>query len=386
MKTHPDSFVLRPFQIQALESLSTEKSDVICVAPTGSGKSLIYERIAALKQQKTLLITPLIALGRQQKKRLLQAGVQATLGMGEGAEGPPISARGPSAWIVSPERLFPFESVPDAGWLKGWKPSFLVMDECHCLSDWGSRFRPAFSRIPQFLKERKISKSLWLTATLPWQSRKILLDSLPAPILEIGQFALPEKLKFKTSRVPLADRPWALMQEIRRLQFKESTKGIVFAFTRSGAEQVMRLLQAAGVRVLLYHAGISHEEKLAVESSIQEDRVDVVVATSAFGMGMDYSTLKWVILWQAPFSILTLAQAIGRVGRAGYEGEAIVFWDDDDFKLLEWAGTENLLELYHFFHSRKCRVLDLILYFERGRVNPDFDFQCGSCDSCLMHV
>src|SRR5262249_24821920 len=156
---------LRPFQQAALEAL-VHPGHVLCVAPTGSGKSLIYERAAQKPGRRTLLITPLVALARQQHERL-SARATATLGAGSGSQGPPPGAES-GIWLASPESLQSPRSLPA---LRRWRPDFLVVDECHCLWEWGESFRPAFRAIPGLLRELAIDSSLWLTATLPPEAR-----------------------------------------------------------------------------------------------------------------------------------------------------------------------------------------------------------------------
>ena len=133
-------FTLRPFQKQAIEALKSNSpsAHVICVAPTGSGKSLIYEEVAAMANRKTLLVTPLVALARQQFKKMKERGISVTMAAGGSVEGPPVNKTG--AWIVSPESL---QSPRRQAALASWQPNFLVLDECHCLWEWGERFRPA---------------------------------------------------------------------------------------------------------------------------------------------------------------------------------------------------------------------------------------------------
>jgi ATP-dependent DNA helicase RecQ len=182
------------------------------------------------------------------------------------------------------------------------------------------------------LKEHKLKRSLWLTATLPPEAREDLRTLLPEPRREVGEFRVPPRLGYTVGRVPWRDRPGALAHWVSR----QEGAGIVFVFSRSSTLRVTRLLQAAGVAAVPYHAGMSQEERRALEGQVRSQRVRAVVATNAFGMGMDFPHLRWVVLWQAPPSLLSLAQAVGRVGRAGASGEALVLWDEEDFRSLEW--------------------------------------------------
>ena len=370
---------LRPFQAKTLAALEPETSSerhVLCIAPTGAGKSLIYERAAATAGRRTLLITPLVALARQQFRKLEEQGIPVTLGAGEKSNSLPPSQSG--VWILSPEML---QSPLRLKTLENWKPNQLVVDECHCLWDWGETFRPAFLQIPEVLKRFHIPKSLWLTATLPLQARIALRTLLPHPPIEIGGFDLPPRLKLNISRVSWTDRTEATVDWIS----KRKGAGIVFVSTRGDTLRLSRLLEAIGKKALPYHAGMSVEERRNSEAQIRDKIPDVIVATSAFGMGMDYPHLSYALIWQSPPSILSLVQTVGRVGRnPTIPGEVILFWDKEDFQLLEWTVKDSkkrrheLIELSDFFSSWKCRTAWLRNYFD-GTQSLD---NCLRCDIC----
>jgi ATP-dependent DNA helicase RecQ len=360
-------FALRPFQTKALSAL-VRPGHVICVAPTGSGKSLVFERIAT-KGVRTLIVSPLVALSRQQGERLDRAGVRTSLNTNDQEAG---------AWIISPEKLH-FQGSRRS--LAKWRPELLVVDECHCLWEWGERFRPAFLMLPNLIHELPIARSLWLTATLPLEARLELRERIPAPISEIGSFALPKGLQLSLVRVPWPQRIDALLLWLDG----HDEPGIVFVTTRESSERVTRLISSTGRSAVAYHAGMSHEERSAIENRISRNEVQVIVATSAFGMGMDHPHLRWAVLWQSPPTLLALAQAIGRVGRRdGAMARALVLWDDEDFRLLEWTarGSERrqreLLCTRVFLETQRCRTAGLLEYFERTQ-----GLRCGICDFCL---
>lgn len=386
---------LRPFQRQAVEALLSRPGHVLCVAPTGSGKSLIYERYAAAAGAKVLLVSPLVALAEQQLLRLREIGLSAT------REAPQPGGAKTDFWILSPESL-EYEGTWRA--LTQWGPECLVVDECHCLWEWGQGFRPAFQRIPElFGRVPSLKRSLWLTATLPQIARQWIRTQIAGSWIEMGEFAFPQGLSVRVSRVPWAVRADHLLE---RLSFWSGQPGIVFCPTRGSASRVHRLVQAACgsdlalERVVLYHAGFSSDERRALERQVREHEVDIIVATSAFGMGMDYRMLRWVLLWQTPLSPLSLAQALGRVGRAGDPGVAEVMWDFDDLRTLDWASRssplarEQVEATIALLASEECRQSALARYFEHGAEGlgasqpaepPEVAryARCGRCDVCV---
>lgn len=369
---------LRPFQKEALDLLGPPESGtkhLICVAPTGSGKSLIYEKALAHRQRRTLLLTPLVALARQQNQNLKNKGIAVTLAAGETNGLPPPPKTG--AWILSPEML---QSPSRQATLRAWQPNFLVVDECHCLWDWGDGFRPAFLQIPELIKNYEIPQSLWLTATLPQNARKALKESLPPACLELGGFDLPARLRMNIQRTAWPDR----MDRVLKWVAQQRCGCIIFVTTRGDTLRLARLVESLGKTVVIYHGGLSVEERKNTEALIKEKNVQVVVATSAFGMGMDYPDLQSVLLWQSPPSLLSLVQTIGRVGRSTTPGEATVLWEPGDFQLLEWTlgnserRKQDLIDLSEFYQSYRCRRSWLRNYFDGKTASEN----CGRCDIC----
>ncbi len=362
----PSSIVrLRPFQLEALQALKSP-GHVICIAPTGSGKSLIYERMASKPGARMVLITPLLALARQQSDRLSALGIETALGTSDLRQFPEKKSK---VWILSPEALHQDRRRRRA--LEEWRPTLLVVDEAHCFWEWGQDFRPAFAEVPGWVAEFGLKRSLWLTATLPPVARDELKRRLgEKSVRELGCFGLPSGLILDLQRVPWPARTEALVEWISR----RSGPGLVFVNTRVSAERVGRCLAAAGMRCTAYHAGMSREERVAIERQLRAGVWKAVVCTSAFGMGMDFSDLGWSVVWQAPMSLLALAQAVGRVGRSGREGRAVLFWDSDDFRLLQgWVGAsqrkaDDLAAVERFCREGRKPEAALQDYFEGPRL------------------
>lgn len=378
---------LRPFQQQVLSAFDTTDTPkhVLCIAPTGSGKSLIYETLAQKKNQKMVLLTPLIALAHQQATQLKNQGVSVFFGLEGNPEIPPNENHG-GVWILSPEAL---HTGRRQAALKKWKPHFLVIDECHCVWEWGTDgFRPLFSEVFEWIKHFEISKSLWLTATLPKKFQITWQEILGKGCLQLGEFELPSSIKLLVKKVELSKRLTLLTHFLSQ----QDQAGILFTLTRAGTQRLARYLEAFAStqkkrRIVTYHAGFSVEEKRNLEQQIREKKVDWVIATSAFGMGMNYAHLNFVVVWQLPPSILSLVQMIGRVGRGHFthSHKALIFWNEEDFELLSWTTQhstqrqQDLIDLRNLLEKPGCLIAHLKAFFGSSLQQVP----CHQCSSCL---
>ncbi len=383
---------LRPFQREALHALQTH-DHVLCLSPTGSGKSLIYEFQAYYRAKRTLLITPLIALGDQQLERLsrltgLDVRCRLSSQVGPLRDAPTGS---PGIWIVSPESLLTEEGRLQ---LERFKPDFWVVDEAHCVLEWGEGFRPAYAqslelfgaRLAQARAQKESFKSLWLTATLPSEDQKELERRLGFSLHSLGVCELPQSLDLIVERVSWPERPARLQSALASLP----GSGVVFVLTRKMSARVSATIEAMGREARCFHSGYSQEERRSLIADLRDGSGNrVIVATSAFGMGVDLPALRWAIMWQMPFSTLDLAQRIGRVGRAAPSARVHVFWHPDDVRWLESfdggrqrARVDGLLK---WLQSPDCRRKSFSQVLNSGRPAPTKDF-CGRCDRCFPSV
>jgi len=286
-------FILRPDQLNALQQL-IENDHLIYIAATGSGKSVVFQKyISDHPKIRAVLISPLNALSRQQAERFSHLGIKVFY-----QSFPEKNEYG--VWILSPETI----QGKTQDQLRYWSPDFLVVDEAHCIWEWGNRFRPAYRRTLDLVKLPSIKKSLWCSATLTrivQQDLELQLASLKKnKVKKTGNFELPKQLELQSEKIS----PEIRLSWLRnKLGLYANESGIVFCNTRAAAVHLHKYLQCWGLKSFFYHAGLSIEEKLNLELQLRKQKDSsspvVVVATSAFGMGMDYSFFKFCILFKS---------------------------------------------------------------------------------------
>jgi ATP-dependent DNA helicase RecQ len=326
---------LRPGQGEAVEHLLAGR-DCLVVMPTGSGKSAVYQLAGHLLTGPTLVVSPLIALQRDQVGAIGESDIGSAA-----AANSTVSARerrrifsqlaegGIEFLFVAPEQL---ANEQTRGELRRSKPSLFVVDEAHCISEWGHDFRPEYLRLDAAVAELGRPTVLALTATASPVVRDEIVERLGLrdPAIIVRGFDRPslwlEVQHVQTERQKEA----ALLAAIPRLDFP----GIVYVATRRQTHEIAALLEdRAGLRTATYHGGMATSERHAAQARFMTDDIDVIVATTAFGMGIDKPDVRFVIHFDVPESVDAYYQEAGRAGRDGQPALALLLWRPEDLGL-----------------------------------------------------
>lgn len=365
----------------------THGHDLLVLMPTGGGKSLCYQIPALLRDGVGIVVSPLIALMEDQVTALKQQGVRAAFYNSSlsSAESKTVLAQLHQAELdllyIAPERLL---SPGFLSRLDTCEIALFAIDEAHCISQWGHDFRPEYAALGQ-LKERFPNiPIIALTATADKQTQKDIVKRLNyKPHEFIASFNRPN-IYYKV--IPKHN---GTKQLTDFLTTQNQQSGIIYAGTRSRVEQLADRLIALGFKARAYHAGLSHAERREVQSLFRYDRIDIVVATIAFGMGIDKPNVRFVVHYDLPKTIESYYQETGRAGRDGLPAQAFLLYDPADSMRLrsfisslsseEQQRIENhkLNHLMAFAEATHCRREILLRYF-----NETQDTSCGNCDVC----
>lgn len=378
----------RPLQSEAM-SCATRGQDSIVVLPTGGGKSLCFQVPALAKPGFAVVVSPLISLMKDQVDGLTQCGVPAlllnsSLPPAEQSDVTGKVKRGECKLLyVAPERL---NTPAFITFLRGLPVSFFAVDEAHCISSWGHDFRPDYRQLSILRKKFPDVAIHAYTATATRRVREDIARELAlrSPEVHVGSFDRPNLIY----RVEKRTRRWE--QIVSVIERHPGESGIIYCISRRNVEDLCDSLCEAGYRARPYHAGLDDATRKANQEAFIREDVDIIVATVAFGMGIDKSNVRYVIHASVPKSIEHYQQESGRAGRDGLVSECVLLWGAQDFILwrrilddLEATARSiafrKLNEVSRYCESTKCRHRALVNYF-----GQEYDAEsCGACDMCL---
>jgi len=369
-----------------------KNKDCIALMPTGAGKSVCYQVPAMILPGLTLVVSPLIALMKDQVDALKEIGIPAaflnsTMDISEQRHVSDQAMKGELKLLyVAPERLFT-GSYPLLAALEKMNLSLVAVDEAHCVSQWGHDFRPEYLKLGALRKAFPKVPFLALTATADNQTRQDIADrlSLKKPEWFISSFDRPNI----TYRITLRSDGFAKLVDF--LHQRPNDSGIIYCLSRKSVESTAIKLNANGFSALPYHAGLSKDIRQDNQEKFIKDEVKIMVATIAFGMGIDKSNVRFVVHTNMPQNIESYYQETGRAGRDGLPGEALLFYSLGDSitlrRMIENAENQEYVNhmkdkmdtMIRFCQTKSCRRRFLLAYF--GEKYPQ---DCGNCDICFQ--
>lgn len=377
-------------QARIISSL-LEGGDTLAIAPTGAGKSLCYQLPSLIFGGVTLVISPLIALMKDQVDGMSASGIPATfvnssLSAAEVARRVEQAGKGRFKLLyVAPERLEAAEFLETA---LSMELSFVAVDEAHCISQWGHDFRPSYRKIAAFIRSlprRPVLGAFTATATPEIRQDIIKFLDLQEPRVFVSGFDR-ENLHFAVARG--VDKNRFILDY---LQEKKNQPGIIYAATRREVDSIFDLLRSRGCSCAKYHAGMNAGERKSSQEAFIHDRVTVMVATNAFGMGIDKSNVRYVLHHNMPKNIEAYYQEAGRAGRDGEPGECLLLFGARDVLLQKYMIGETVYAPQRRAHEYQklqlitdyCHTSGCLRKFIREYFGEEaIPLQCGNCGNC----
>lgn len=391
---------LRPGQQELMDGIQQGR-DVLGIMPTGAGKSLCYQVPALMLEGITLVISPLISLMSDQVKALNQAGVHAayinsSLTENQIRAALAYAAQGKYKIIyVAPERLNTARFLDFAYYAD---ISMVTVDEAHCISQWGQDFRPSYLEIADFLaklSDRPVVSAFTATATERVKQDIVASLHLQNPVTVVTGFDRPNLFFRVVNRKGGKETDNSIINYVKR---HEDESGIIYCATKKNVDSVYALLLQYGIAAGRYHAGLSLEERKKNQDDFTYDRIRVMVATNAFGMGIDKSNVRYVLHYNMPQSLEYYYQEAGRAGRDGEEAECVLFFSKQDIminkRLLQYKVTSGqasddsvaraneqrkLNEMIRYCETDECLRQFILSYF--GDNSP---CTCEKCSNCVV--
>ena len=370
-----------------------DKNNAFVLMPTGGGKSLCYQLPALVMEGTAVVISPLIALMKNQVDAIrgfvsgndgIAHFLNSSLNKAQIAEVRGDLLSGATKLLyVAPESLTKAENV---AMLKEIKISFYAVDEAHCISEWGHDFRPEYRRIRNIIEEISMAPIIALTATATPKVQSDILKNL----------GISDATVFKSSfnrpnlYYEIRDKSDPKRDIIKFIKQNPGKSGIIYCLSRKKVEELAELLNINGIKAAPYHAGLDAKTRADNQDKFLMEEVNVIVATIAFGMGIDKPDVRFVIHYDIPKSLEGYYQETGRAGRDGKEGQCLTFYSYKDIQKLEKfmqgkpvaeqeIGKQLLMETVAYAESNSCRRKLLLSYFGEDYTQEN----CGACDNCL---